>query len=166
MQVKKGDKPFKPPPEASAPRTEMRIRNDYWTGVHSISFEMKVASGSRDVCVMQVFGGKNTPTTLQLRVYSDGHLAGYSEDDVFAWNILDRWIKVTVTHSPDPTGNGVVSISADGNLVQRQGRGTDTRPDKAHYFKLGVYCQDPMKNIPPVCTADHSIASYRNIIVT
>ncbi|KAG2485979.1 hypothetical protein HYH03_015302 [Edaphochlamys debaryana] len=138
MWVLNTDKPFEAPPEKpTAPRTEMRINNNYASGVHSISFQIFIADGTNASSVMQILGGTGDyKTSLQLRVY-DGKLMRYnSASEVLETNVYNRWISVNVTHN---VGTNRISIAVSGRAaVDADGRGT---PTAGHYFKLGVYGQ-------------------------
>ncbi|KAG2485983.1 hypothetical protein HYH03_015306 [Edaphochlamys debaryana] len=135
MWVYDTDKPFKSG-STTEPRTEMRIRNDYTSGVHSISFQLYVPSGTTGASVMQVFGGTGDYTTsLQLRVY-DGKLLRYNSQ-ILEENVHDRWIQINVAH--DVKAHSIKIVVAGKPPLVVADRGT---PAAGHYFKLGVYGQD------------------------
>ncbi|PNH02810.1 Citrate-binding protein, partial [Tetrabaena socialis] len=134
MRLHSNDQPFKLD-SSTTPRTEMRILNDYYTGLHSIKFDLFVVSGTDGVSVMQIFGGdrsynlnpqSSAATSLQLRVYN-GQLMYYN-NETLAYSILDRWLPVNVTHNAN---SGDIQIWVDGQLaLETKDRGTDK-----HYFK-------------------------------
>ena len=96
----------------------------------------------------QVFGGVESSTSLQLRVY-DGKLMRY-KSETLATSIYGRWLPVSVTHD---TATHEIKIYVRGALkLTARDRGTEK-----HYFKLGVYGQAGSSN--------KMEARYRNIVV-
>lgn len=105
-------------------------------------------SGTTGVCIMQMFGGTSSATTLQLRVYN-GSLT-YYRSPVVAENIYHRWFKVNAIHD---VGASSVKVYINGVLkYEGADRGAGT-----HYFKFGVYEQnDP---------SDYMESQWKNIKV-
>ncbi|XP_027339236.1 citrate-binding protein-like [Abrus precatorius] len=131
------DKPHTPTSNTE-PRTEIRISGyDYTSGVWQFEGYGYVPSGTTGVCIMQVFGGSSSATSLQLRIY-DGSLTSY-RSPVLARNIYDRWFRVNVIHD---VGASNVKVYIDGELKYD---GADHGPD-THYFKFGVYTQNDPSN--------------------
>ncbi|KAJ1429718.1 Concanavalin A-like lectin/glucanase domain superfamily [Sesbania bispinosa] len=131
------DKPHMPNSDTK-PRTEIRINGyDYTSGVWQFEGYGYVPSGTTGVCIMQVFGGSSSATTLQLRIY-DGSLT-YYRSPVLAQNIYNRWFRVNVIHD---VGASNVKVYVDGVLkYDGADRGAGT-----HYFKFGVYEQNDPSN--------------------
>ncbi|KAG2485981.1 hypothetical protein HYH03_015304 [Edaphochlamys debaryana] len=150
MWVFDTDQPFEAG-STTAPRTEMRIYNNYTSGVHTIRFQIYIPDGTNASSVMQVFGGVTSSTALQLRVY-DGKLMRFNSQ-VLDDNVYERWVQVSVTHDVE---THKISISVPGKpaLVVAD-RGT---PVAGHYFKLGVYGQ--------VGSSRRMEARYKSIKVT
>ncbi len=125
------DQPFQQG-STTAPRTEMRIFNNYTNGVWQFEGDLYVPSGTTGAAVMQVFGGATAATASQLRVYN-GSLCRYTTP--IRSNIYDRWVHVNVIHDANTR---TVSIYLDGAFV----RSDPDRGAAIHYFKCGVYAQD------------------------
>ncbi|KAI9108680.1 hypothetical protein K1719_020327 [Acacia pycnantha] len=127
------DKPHSPDSH-TLPRTEIRIiGHDYTSGVWQFEGYGYVPSGTRGVCIMQVFGASSSATTLQLRVY-DASLEYYRSSVLFP-NIYDRWFRLNVIHDVDAS---IVKVYVDG-VLKYKGSG---RGHAVHYFKFGVYTQN------------------------
>ncbi|KAL5098866.1 hypothetical protein RYX36_003193 [Vicia faba] len=132
------DKPFMSDSNTK-PRTEIRIsKHEYTSGIWQFEGYAYVPSGTSGVCIMQVFGGRSTATTTQLRIY-DGSLTYYNSPHVLSQNIYNRWFKVNVIHDVD-TNN--VKVYIDG-VLKRDGAGLGAA---THYFKFGVYVQNDHSN--------------------
>ncbi|XP_058772946.1 citrate-binding protein-like [Vicia villosa] len=132
------DKPFMSGSNTK-PRTEIRIsKHEYTSGIWQFEGYAYVPSGTSGVCIMQVFGGRSTATTTQLRIY-DGSLTYYNSPHVLSQNIYDRWFKVNVIHNVDANN---VKIYIDG-VLKRDGAGLGAG---THYFKFGVYVQNDHSN--------------------
>nr|AFK37843.1 unknown [Lotus japonicus] len=118
------------PSSNTKPRTEIRITGrNYTSGVWQFEGYGYVPSGTTGVCIMQMFGGTSSATTLQLRVYN-GSLT-YYRSPVMAENIYDRWFKVNAIHD---VGASSVKVYINGVLkYEGADRGAGT-----HYFKFGV----------------------------
>ena len=94
-------------------------------------------SGTSGVCIMQVFGGSSSATTLQLRIY-DGSLT-YYRSPVLVQNTYNKWFRVNVIHDVSASN---VKVYIDGVLkYDGADRGAGT-----HYFKFGVYTQNDPSN--------------------
>ncbi|HTQ29766.1 MAG TPA: polysaccharide lyase family 7 protein [Opitutaceae bacterium] len=131
--VYKTDKPLRPG-STTEPRTEMKIENDYSSGIHRFEADVYVPAGTSGVSIMQVFGGTNGhATSLQLRVY-DGNLMRY-RFETLKKNVYDRWFHLDVVHN---VATREIQISIDGAppFTARDNGGS------SHYFKCGVYTQD------------------------
>ncbi|XAR62318.1 hypothetical protein NMG60_11017038 [Bertholletia excelsa] len=116
------------------PRTEIRIRYDYSSGVWQFEGHGYVPSGTSGVCIMQVFGASPPhATTLMLRVYN-GTLFYYRQT-VLVPSIYDRWFRLNVIHDVDASR---VTVYIDGVLKLVVGG----RGGTSHYYKCGVYAQD------------------------
>ncbi|XP_028797872.1 citrate-binding protein [Neltuma alba] len=133
FRVYSTDKPFKSG-SGTLPRTEIRITgHDYTSGVWQFEGHGYVPSGTTGVCIMQVFGGSPTATTLQLRVY-DGSLTSY-RSPVLLRNMYNRWFRLNVIHDAAASN---VKVYIDG-VLKYNGAG---RGRANHYFKFGVYTQN------------------------
>ncbi|XP_058764241.1 citrate-binding protein-like [Vicia villosa] len=132
------DKPFMSGSNTK-PRTEIRIsKHEYTSGIWQFEGYAYVPSGTSGVCIMQIFGGRSTATTTQLRIY-DGSLTYYNSPHVLSQNIYDRWFKVNAIHDMDANN---VKIYIDG-VLKRDGAGLGAG---THYFKFGVYVQNDHSN--------------------
>jgi hypothetical protein len=135
--VMRGDKPHEPPPNTTAARSELRMHNDYTSGMHQFEADVYVVSGSSDSCVMQVFGGVTHATSIMLKAFPDngGSVKRYDGPEVVQAMAYDRWWHVNVIHQASDTGVGKITVYADGRMI-----GTfDDRGHTTHYFKCGVY---------------------------
>lgn len=131
--VYKTDKPLRPG-STTEPRTEMKIENDYSSGVHRFEADVYVPAGTSGVSIMQVFGGAHGhATSLQVRVYK-GDLMRY-RFETLAHNIYDRWFHLGVIHHVE---TGQILIFVDGKLALE----AKDNGGRSHYFKCGVYTQD------------------------
>ncbi|CAK8539371.1 unnamed protein product [Lathyrus sativus] len=132
------DKPFMSGSNTK-PRTEIRIsKHEYTSGIWQFEGYGYVPSGTSGVCIMQVFGGRSTATTTQLRIY-DGSLTYYNSPHILSQNIYNRWFKVNAIHDVDANN---VKIYIDG-VLKRDGAGLGAG---THYFKFGVYVQNDHSN--------------------
>ncbi|KAK4264814.1 hypothetical protein QN277_025941 [Acacia crassicarpa] len=127
------DKPFTPSSD-TLPRTEIRITgHDYTSGVWQFEGYGYVPSGTSGVCIMQVFGGSSSATTLQIRVYNAS--LTYYRSPVLLQNMYDRWFRLNVIHDVAASN---VNVYIDG-VLKYNGAG---RGQASHYFKFGVYTQN------------------------
>ncbi|WJX60302.1 hypothetical protein P8452_45527 [Trifolium repens] len=132
------DKSFKTDSNTQ-PRTEIRIsKHEYTSGIWQFEGYGYVPSGTSGVCIMQVFGGRSSATTSQLRIY-DGSLTYYKSPHVLSQNIYNRWFRVNVIHDVDANN---VKVYIDG-VLKRDGVGSGAG---THYFKFGVYVQNDSSN--------------------
>jgi hypothetical protein len=149
--ILRGDSPHNPPPNTTAPRSELRMRNDYRSGNHQFEADVFVVSGTRRACVMQVFGGVTNATSIMLFAdpQNGGTIVRYDGPQVIKSMVYDRWWHLNVIHEASASGIGKIKVYADGQLV-----GTfDDRGNATHYFKCGVYGN----------AGDRAEARFRNI---
>ena len=130
FKVYNTDQPFQSG-STTQPRTEMRINNNYTSGIWQFEGDLFVPTGTTGVAVMQVFGGSTSSTSCQLRVYN-GSLCYYTTPIMN--NIHDTWIHVNVIHDANAH---TVSVYLNGTLV----RSAPDRGPATYYFKCGVYQQ-------------------------
>ena len=128
--VLKTDKPHDPPPNMTAPRSELRMKNDYTTGMRQFEADFYVVAGTDGPCVMQVFGGSAHATAFMLKAYG-GSLKHYDREIVLT-DAYEKWLHLNVIHNAD---TGEVKAYIDNKLV---GTFKDNGP-ATHYFKCGVY---------------------------
>jgi hypothetical protein len=128
--VLKTDKPHDPPPNTTAPRTELRMKNDYTSGLHQFEADMYVVAGTDGPSIMQVFGGSAHATAFMLKAYG-GSLKHYDRETVLT-DAYEKWLHLNVIHNAD---TGEVKAYIDNRLV---GTFKDNGP-ATHYFKCGVY---------------------------
>ena len=130
FKVYSTDQPFQSG-STTQPRTEMRINNNYTSGVWQFEGDLFVPTGTTGAAVMQVFGGSTSSTSCQLRVYN-GSLCYYTTPIMN--NIHDTWIHVNVIHDANAH---TVSVYLNGTFV----RSALDRGPATYYFKCGVYEQ-------------------------
>jgi hypothetical protein len=130
FKVYSTDQPFQSG-STTQPRTEMRINNNYTSGVWQFEGDLFVPTGTTGAAVMQVFGGSTSSTSCQLRVYN-GSLCYYTTPIMN--NIHDNWIHVNVIHDANAH---TVSVYLNGTFV----RSAPDRGPATYYFKCGVYEQ-------------------------
>jgi hypothetical protein len=128
--ILKGDKPHDPPPNTTAPRTELRMQNNYTSGVHQFEADFYVVAGTDGPCIMQVFGGSAHATAFMLKAYG-GNLKHYDRETVKT-DAYEKWMHLNVIHT---VATGEVKAYIDNQLV---GTFKDNGPAE-HYFKCGVY---------------------------
>ncbi len=128
--LKKTDRPFKEDTKTS-PRTEMRIKNNYSTGLHQFEADYKVAKGSNHPIVMQIFG--TDKPGFMLKAYDTlGGAFRQFDSKILDTNIYDTWKHVNIIHNADDHS---IHVYIDGRLA-------GTFKDKgaaSHYFKCGLY---------------------------
>jgi hypothetical protein len=135
--VMRGDKPHEPPPNATAARSELRMRNDYTSGTHQFEADVYVVAGTNDASVMQIFGGVTHATSIMFKAFPDngGSVKRYDGPELVKGMAYDRWWHLNVIHEANPSGIGKIKVYADGQFI-----GTfDDRGNATHYFKCGVY---------------------------
>lgn len=136
------------------PRTEMRIKNDYHSGVHTFEGDVLIPSGTSGVTVFQVFGGHDYATAAQIRT-ENGKLLHYS-NEVLASNVFDKWFHLKVQHDVSKHAvsfwvNNVFKLTAHDN-------GSPDNTSNGWYFKLGVYA---------LHESSYKMESkYKNMVVT
>ncbi|WP_410673719.1 hypothetical protein [Amycolatopsis sp. cmx-4-68] len=116
----------------SSNRVEVRVHNDYKTGLRQFEGDLKVAAPTEDESCMQIFGNDGPgATTLMIRAYAadGGTLRGLGK--VLATGVFGKWVHINVIH--DATANKV-SVYIGGQLTA-----TGSGPTGTHYFKYGVY---------------------------
>jgi hypothetical protein len=135
--VLRGDKPHEPPPNMTGARSELRMKNDYLSGLHQFEADVYVVAGTTGACVMQVFGGVTHSTSIMLDAYADngGSVKRYTGPDVIKAMAYNRWWHLNVIHEANGSGIGHIKVYADG---QHMGTFED-RGNATHYFKCGVY---------------------------
>jgi hypothetical protein len=113
-------------------RVEVRVQDNYTTGLRQFEGELRVSAPTNDESAMQIFGNDGSgATTLMIRSHSrnGGTLRGGGKD--LATNVYGKWVRINVIH--DATANKY-SIYVNGQLkVSANG------PNGTHYFKYGVY---------------------------
>ncbi|EFJ08733.1 hypothetical protein SELMODRAFT_131123 [Selaginella moellendorffii] len=138
LWVYTSDKPQNPH-SPTKPRTELRFRQpQYSQGIWQFEGDFYVPSGTTGVCIMQIHGGRNSATALQIRVDGPGDLIRTGADlehATFATHIYDKWIHLNVIHDVD---HEMLSIYLDGELKHWEVNETY----EEHYFKCGVYTQN------------------------
>lgn len=131
--ILKTDKPHLPPPNGTAPRTEMRFFNDYKSGQHMFDADYWIVPGTDNTNIFQLF------LTSQIRVFtpqngnaretfSHGSNSGTS---LYA-NAYSRWFNLKVEHDADAH---VIKYYFNDTLVY-------TKKDNhgsPWYFKCGAY---------------------------
>lgn len=132
LLVYQDDAPFQEG-SGTKPRSEVRILNNYTTGIHQMTFDMMIPTGTTGCSVFQIFGGGDGgATSLMLHTY-DGYVNEYVSDHLTE-NVYDEWHSYKVQHF---TESGNINIYVDDTLKMTvKDRGDDT-----HYFKYGVYEQ-------------------------
>jgi hypothetical protein len=128
--LKKEDNPFKQDSK-TAPRTEMRIKNDYTSGLHQFEADYKVARGSNHPIVMQLFG--TDKPGFMLKAYDTlGGAFRQFDSKILDTAIYDKWKHVNIIHNAD---DHTILVYIDGTL-----RGSFRDKGAAsHYFKCGLY---------------------------
>jgi hypothetical protein len=138
------------PNNTTAPRTEIRLRNDYTSGNHQFEADVMVVAGTVGPSIMQVFGGQTHATAFMLKATSaNGGTVRRYDNEVLKTGVYDKWFHLNVIHEALPAGIGKVKVYIDGMHV-----GTfDDRNTATHYFKCGVYGP----------SSDRAEARFRNI---
>jgi hypothetical protein len=124
------------PGNTTAPRTEIRLRNDYTSGNHQFEADVMVVAGTDGPSIMQVFGGQTNATAFMLKASAaaGGTVRRY-DNEVLKTNVYDKWFHLNVIHEAKADGIGKVKVYIDNQHV-----GTfDDRNTATHYFKCGVY---------------------------
>lgn len=131
------DKPHAPPPNKTAPRTEIRFVNTYapGSGLHMLDCDMFITPGTH-AAVSQVFG---TSPMCIIIVKTNGTLTDLYTDAVIARDMNGKWFHWTIIHDPDATGPGAIKVYVDGRLASDKISG---KIQKSYYFKIGVYSRN------------------------
>jgi hypothetical protein len=147
------DKPFSETSDTE-PRTEMRIKNDYRSGVHIYEGDLYVPSGTTGATVFQVFGGSVHATACQLRT-SNGNLYVYGSNLIES-SIYNRWVHLKVQHD---VSQHTVKVWVAGTLKATvKDNGDPDNTTNGYYFKLGVYTShDPSNKME---------SKHRNMVVS
>jgi hypothetical protein len=154
LWVNFSDKPHAPPPNRTNPRTELRILDNYTTGLHMFECDICVKPGTHS-SIMQVFGAAKRATTFMLDAQPNGDITYYDVVDpgsvVLKRNANNVWFNLKVMHDPAArNGLGEVKVYIDNSLAGTfEGHGGTT-----HYFKCGVYSRD---------NSGRSEVLYRNV---
>jgi hypothetical protein len=133
--VLKTDKAHQPN-NTTAPRTEIRLQNDYTSGNHQYEADVMVVAGTDGPSIMQVFGGQTNATAFMLKAQNaNGGTVRRYDNEVLKTMVYDKWFHLNVIHEALPNGIGKVKVYINGASV-----GTfDDRNTATHYFKCGVY---------------------------
>ncbi|MFD1257528.1 polysaccharide lyase family 7 protein [Mucilaginibacter terrae] len=128
----KGDASFQQN-STTSPRCEMRVQNDYTSGMNQFEADYKVYKGSQHPIIMQVFGGTTSATAFNMKAYdeNEGSFKHY-DSKVLQTGIYDKWQHVNVIHNAD---SGKVMV-----YINKVLKGTfNDKGDATHYFKCGIY---------------------------
>jgi hypothetical protein len=136
------------------PRTEMRIKNDYESGIQKFEAEFYVVSGTSGVSIFQIFGATGKPSAFQLRVY-DGALENY-RGDTLADKVYDRWIPLVILHNVKT--HKIKVIVDDKPPIEVNDKGEPSNSATGYYFKVGLWVQDTPSTKMEV--------KYRNMVVS
>ena len=121
-------------PSGSGPRSEWHVENNYTTTHEQFQGDLNPESGTTGYTCMQIFGGVNTATSIQLQMRSgDGTLRHYN-DTTLATGCWGVYTRVNVLHYPT-SGTGSIEVWINGSKVGTFNDGGNT----THYFKYGVY---------------------------
>ncbi|KAG7994787.1 hypothetical protein I3843_01G076000 [Carya illinoinensis] len=102
---------------------------DYTSGVWQFEGYAFVPKGTSGATIVQILGGAQSATTLQLRIYN-GDIRYYSSKLV-ATDLYNKWFRVNIIHD---VGNGKVRVFISGT---QKYEGNDSGWEG--YFKFGVY---------------------------
>jgi hypothetical protein len=114
-------------------RGEVRLKNEYSSGLHQFSGDVRISPPTDDECVMQIFGAKSGGAAMMIRAYAanGGTLMLIRSRKVLASHIYGVWVHLNVVH--DATAN-TVAVYVNGKLA------ATTPVDAAiHYMKYGIY---------------------------
>jgi len=136
------------------PRTEMRMNNDYRSGVNIFDGDILVPSGVSGATVFQVFGGDAYQTAAQIRII-DGSFRLYG-DALLASNVYDKWFHIKVQHD---VSNHNIKIWINGvQKVSTHDNGNPTNTNNGYYFKCGVYISS---------SPTHKVESkFKNLVIS
>ena len=128
--IRKGDQPFKADSKTS-PRCEMRIKNNYTTGMHQFEADVMAIKGSHHPVIMQVFGTERP--AFMLKVYDEnGGSFKQFDSKVLDTGVYGKWKHINVVHDAN---SHEIRVYIDKVL-----RGTFMdKGAMGHYFKCGLY---------------------------
>ena len=124
------------PGQDSGPRSEARVRNDYWSGSNQFEADMMVVSGTDQVGIWQVF---QRPYPWQIRVYGD-KFHQFGNGSSFATVPFGTYQRLNIIHYSETRK---LEIYLDGQQVLN----TTISPSNGTvpwYNKFGVYGRDGM----------------------
>jgi hypothetical protein len=131
--ILKSDKPHLPPPNHTAPRSEMRIFNEYKSGQHMFEADYWVVAGTDNTNIFQLF------LTSQIRVFSpeNGNARetfshGSNSGTSLYAGAYEKWFNLKVEHDADAH---VIKYYFDDQLVYTK-KDNHSSP---WYFKCGAY---------------------------
>jgi hypothetical protein len=117
----------------SSNRVEIRVQNDYTSGMRQFEGWFWADAPTENECIMQVFGGSTHATAAMFRVFNTngGELRHYTSGSI-ASGIFGNWTQLNVIHDADA---GWVYAYINGDFA---GQWPDNGP-ATHYFKYGIY---------------------------
>jgi hypothetical protein len=119
-------------------RVEVRVLDDYATGLRQFAGDVRFSAPLDNESLMQVFGEAGGSAMLMLRGYAEngGTIRAQPGNHVVATGVHGTWVHVNVIH--DATKNHV-SVYINGKLQGTWASG-GVGPDRPfHYHKYGCY---------------------------
>jgi hypothetical protein len=119
-------------------RVEVRVLDNYATGLRQFAGDVRFTAPTDDESMMQVFGETGGSAMLMLKGYAEngGTIAKEGGHSVIATGVYGQWVHVNVIH--DATNNKV-SVYINGQL-KGDFPGKGVGPDRPfHYHKYGCY---------------------------
>jgi hypothetical protein len=119
-------------------RVEVRVLDNYATGLRQFVGDVMFTSPTDNESMMQVFGVTGGSSMLMLKGYAadGGTIAKEGGHTVLATGVYGKWLHVNVIH--DATNNNV-SVYINGQQKGKWGAGK-VGPDRPfHYHKYGCY---------------------------
>jgi hypothetical protein len=119
-------------------RVEVRVMDDYATGLRQFVGDVRFTAPTDDESMMQVFGETGGSSMLMLKGYAanGGTIAKEGGHAVLVTGVYNTWVHVNVIH--DATNNKV-AVYINGQLKGNFG-GKGVGPDRPfHYHKYGCY---------------------------
>jgi len=118
----------------TAPRCELRFQQEWTSGLHQFEADVKVASGTDESSIIQIFGGSGGHATafMMWGVNENGGAFKRYNSQVLQTGMYDKWYHINIIHDADANK---VNVYID-NVLKL------THPDwgdNTHYFKCGVY---------------------------
>jgi hypothetical protein len=116
-------------------RIEIRVMNNYTSGMRQFEGVVWVDPPTDNECVMQVFGGSTSATAAMFRAFNvnGGELRHYSSSSgTIASGIYGTWVQLNVIHDADAGRVYAYINGAYANNWADHGPAT-------HYFKYGIY---------------------------